>query len=101
MESMTVEIFFILSMILFGIGLFGFLVRTSLIMMFISAEIMLMAVNINLAALSIHYADAYWQVIIAFTIAISACEAAIGLILFINIFRLKGSASSSLLNTLR
>lgn len=73
----------LLSAILFGIGLAGFLTRRSLVLMLISVEIMLNAVNVSLTAFSAHLADLRGQVIAAFVIAVAAAEAAIGLGLLI------------------
>ncbi len=101
MLALSVELYFIFSLIIFSIGLFGFMFRRSLIMMFISAEIMLMAVNVNFVALSLRYYDAYWQVVAALTIAVAAAEAAIGLVLFIYIFKLRGVPTSDALDSLR
>lgn len=98
---MSVELYFIFALILFSIGLFGFMFRRELIMMFISAEIMLMAVNVSFVALSLRYYDAYWQVMAALTIAIAAAEAAVGLILFVYMFKLRGVASSDALSILK
>lgn len=101
MPSLSVELYFAFTLVLFAIGLFGFMFRRSLIMMFISAEIMLMAINVSFVALSLRYYDSYWQVVAALTIAVAASEAAIGLILFIYIFKLRGASSSEHLNILR
>jgi NADH-quinone oxidoreductase subunit K len=68
-----------LSAILFGIGLVGFLGRRNIILMLVSVEIMLNAVNVSLAAFSHHLQDSRGQVIALFVIAVAAAEAAVGL----------------------
>ena len=68
-----------LSAMLFAIGLFGFLSRRNIILMLVSVEIMLNAVNVSLAAFSHHLSDARGQVMALFVIAVAAGEAAIGL----------------------
>ena len=68
-----------LSAVLFGIGLFGFLSRRNIILMLISVEIMLNAVNVSLAAFSQHLSEVRGQVMALFVIAVAAAEAAIGL----------------------
>jgi NADH-quinone oxidoreductase subunit K len=68
-----------LSAVLFGIGLFGFLSRRNIILMLVSVEIMLNAVNVSLAAFSQHLSEARGQVMALFVIAVAAAEAAIGL----------------------
>ena len=68
-----------LSAVLFGIGLVGFLGRRNIILMLISVEIMLNAVNVSLAAFSQNLQDSRGQVIALFVIAVAAAEAAVGL----------------------
>jgi NADH-quinone oxidoreductase subunit K len=76
-----------LSAVLFAIGLVGFLGRRNLIMMLVSLEIMLNAVNINFAAVGAHLYEERGQIIALFTIAVAAAEAAIGLGLVIALSR--------------
>jgi len=68
-----------LSAALFAIGLFGFLARRNIILMLVSVEIMLNAVNVSLAGFSYHLSDARGQVMALLVIAVAAAEAAIGL----------------------
>ncbi|HEY7700273.1 MAG TPA: NADH-quinone oxidoreductase subunit NuoK [Vicinamibacteria bacterium] len=68
-----------LSAVLFAIGLFGFLARRNIILMLVSVEIMLNAVNLSLAAFSHHLGEARGQVMALLVIAVAAGEAAIGL----------------------
>ncbi len=68
-----------LSAVLFAIGLVGFLTRRNIILMLVSVEIMLNAVNVSLLAFSHHLSDARGQVMALFVIAVAAGEAAIGL----------------------
>src|SRR2546422_4363406 len=68
-----------LSAVLFGIGLFGFLGRRNIILMLVSVEIMLNAVNVSLAAFSYQLHDMRGQIIALFVIAVAAAEAAVGL----------------------
>ena len=76
-----------LSAVLFGIGLIGFLVRRNIILMLVSVEIMLNAVNVSLAAFSHHHQDPRGQVLALFVIAVAAAEAAVGLGLVIALSR--------------
>ena len=64
---------------LFCIGFCGFLVRRNLIMMLLSAELMLNAVNLNLVAMSRYLGNLNGQAFTFFTITVAAAEAAIGL----------------------
>jgi len=78
-----------LSSVLFGIGLVGFLARHTVIMMLISLEIMLNAVNLSLVAFSHYLQDMRGQVFVVFVISVAAAEVAIGLALIIALFRNK------------
>jgi NADH-quinone oxidoreductase subunit K len=78
-----------LSAILFAIGLFGFLSRRNIILMLVSVEIMLNAVNVSFAAFSQHLSDARGQAMALFVIAVAAGEAAIGLGLVLALSRNK------------
>jgi NADH:ubiquinone oxidoreductase subunit K len=81
-----------LSMVIFSIGVFGFLSRKNVIIIFMSIELMLNAVNINLIALSHYLQDMRGQILALFVIAVAAAEAAIGLAIVIALFRNKATA---------
>jgi NADH-quinone oxidoreductase subunit K len=78
-----------LSAILFGIGAFGFLARRNVILMLVSIEIMLNAVNLSLVGFSRHLDDPRGQILTLFVIAVAAAEAAVGLGLVIALSRNK------------
>ncbi len=80
-----------LSMVVFTIGVFGFLSRRNIIIMFMSIELMLNAVNINLISLSHYLQDLRGQILAFFVIAVAAAEAAIGLAIVIALFRNKAT----------
>ena len=82
-----VDVIFGLSAILFGIGAFGFLARRNIILMILSTEVMLNAVNLSLAGFSRHLDDSRGQVLALFVIAVAAAEAAVGLGLVIALNR--------------
>ena len=77
----------LLSAVLFGIGLIGFLGRRNIILMLVSVEIMLNAVNVSLAAFSQQLQDSRGQVLALFVITVAAAEAAVGLGLVIALYR--------------
>lgn len=79
--------FLALSAILFSIGLIGFLGRRNLIMMLVSLEIMLNAVNVNFAAFGYYLNEERGQILGLFVIAVAAAEVAIGLGLVIALSR--------------
>jgi NADH-quinone oxidoreductase subunit K len=91
----------ILAAILFTIGIYGFLVRRNIIIMFLSLELMLNAVNLNLVAMS-HYLDSLaGHTFVLFIITVAAAEAAIGLGLVIVLFRNRKSIYVDSINTLK
>ncbi|MBI4229504.1 MAG: NADH-quinone oxidoreductase subunit NuoK [Planctomycetes bacterium] len=90
-----------LSAILFGIGLFGFLARRNLLLMFVSVEIMLNAVNLSLVGFSRHLGDPRGQGLALFVIAVAAAEAGIGLGLLLVLNRNAPGAGVADLNRLK
>ncbi len=79
--------YIILSAVIFSIGVFGFLARRNLIIMFISIELMLNSVNISLAAFSHYLQVMRGQILVFFVITVAAAEAAIGLAILIAYYR--------------
>jgi NADH-quinone oxidoreductase subunit K len=82
-----------LSAVLFGIGLIGFLGRRNIILMLVSVEIMLNAVNVSLAAFSDRLHDSRGQILALFVITVAAAEVAVGLGLVLALSRNKPGAS--------
>jgi len=77
---------------LFVIGIFGiFLNRKNVIVILMSIELMLLAVNINLVAFSAHLGDLVGQVFTLFVLTVAAAEAAIGLAILVVFFRNRGT----------
>ncbi|MCS7198904.1 MAG: NADH-quinone oxidoreductase subunit NuoK [Caldimicrobium sp.] len=79
--------YLVLGLTLFGIGLIGFITRRNIIMMLISIEIMLNAVNIKLVALSYYILDLRGQVMALFIMGSAGGAVAVGLIILIMIYR--------------
>lgn len=90
-----------LSAVVFSVGLIGFLIRRNIIIMFISVELMLNAVNISLVAFSHYLQSMRGQVLVFFIITVAAAEAAIGLALLIAFFRNKTTVSVDEINLLK
>jgi NADH-quinone oxidoreductase subunit K len=90
-----------LSAVLFAIGLVGFLGRRNIILMLVSIEIMLNAVNVSFAAFSSHLQDPRGQIVALFVIAVAAAEAAIGLGLVLALSRNRPGVSVADLTELR
>jgi len=84
--------FLILSAILFTTGVFGiFLNRKNVIVILMSIELMLLAVNLNLVAFSGHMSDLTGQIFAMLVLTVAAAEAAIGLAILVIFFRNRGS----------
>ncbi|MEX0642852.1 MAG: NADH-quinone oxidoreductase subunit NuoK [Pirellulales bacterium] len=72
---------------LFVLGIVGFLTRRNLIVMFLSVELMLQAVALNLIAFGNAYRNYHGQSFTIFVLTVAACEAAIALVLFLAIYQ--------------
>ncbi len=81
------EHYLILSAILFSIGVAGVLLRRNLIVLLMSIELMLNAVNISFVAFSKYNSNIEGQVMVFFVMTIAAAEAAVGLALAVSIFK--------------
>lgn len=79
--------YIILSAVMFSIGVFGFLSRRNLVIMFICLELMLNAVNLSLVAFSHYLQSINGQILVFFVITVAAAEAAIGLAIIIAYFK--------------
>jgi NADH-quinone oxidoreductase subunit K len=77
----------ILSAIIFFIGVIGVVARRSIIVILLSLELMLNAVNINFVAFSHYLESITGQVFVFFTLTVAAAEVAVGLALLIAIYR--------------
>lgn len=89
----TLNWYLSLSAVLFSIGVLGVLVKRNAIVLLMSVELMLNAVNLSLVAISQARGDATGQVLVFFVMAVAASEAAIGLALVIALFRRKETVS--------
>lgn len=90
-----------LSAILFVIGVLGVLFRRNVIIVLMSVELMLNAVNLTLVALSQSMGDVAGQVLVFFVMSVAAAEAAVGLAIVIAIFRSKVTIDLSQINLFR
>ncbi len=101
LEQIGIENYIYLSVLLFCIGVFGVLYRRNAIIMFMSIEIMLNAVNLLLVAFSTYHQDAQGQVFVFFSMAVAAAEVAVGLSILVSIFRNTGSIDIDNLKNLK
>jgi NADH-quinone oxidoreductase subunit K len=80
--------------LLFVIGVFGIFVnRKNIIVILMSIEMILLAVNINFAAFSAYLHDISGQVFAMFVLTVAAAEAAVGLAILVTFFRNRGDIS--------
>ena len=88
---MTVPLnaFLAVGTILFVIGLAGVLLKRNALSMFLSIELMMNAVNLLFLAFARMRGDASGQMVVFFVIAVAAAEAAVGLAIFVALFRAK------------
>ncbi len=87
---------------LFTIGVFGiFINRKNVIIILMSIELILLAVNINLVAFSTHLNDITGQVFALLVLTVAAAEAAIGLAILVTYFRNRGTIAVEDINTMK
>jgi NADH-quinone oxidoreductase subunit K len=87
------EAYLMLSGTLFTVGLVGVIVRRNMITVLMCVELMLNAVNINLIAFSYRLAHLEGQVFTVFVITVAAGEAAVGLAIIIQLYRLRSTVN--------
>ena len=91
-----------LAAIIFAIGVVGiFLNRKNIIIILMSIELILLAVNINLVSFSVYLQNLVGQVFTMFVLTVAAAEAAIGLAILVVFFRNQGSIAVEKINKLK
>lgn len=92
---MIINQFLVLGALLFSMGIYGVLVRRNAVLVLLSVELMLTAVNINLVAFGSYIQDSLvsGQVFALFVITVAAAEVGIGLAIVVLIFRNRSSAN--------
>jgi|TARA_B100001079_G_scaffold236803_1_gene219464 NADH-quinone oxidoreductase subunit K len=102
MLTITLGHYLTVAAILFSLGIFGiFLNRKNAIVILMSVELMLLAVNLNLVAFSNFLNDLTGQVFAMFVLTVAAAEAAIGLAIMIVFFRNRGSIEVEDVNVMK
>ena len=97
-----IEHYITVAAVLFVIGIFGiFLNRKNVIVILMSIELMLLAVNLNLVAFSTHSGDLAGQVFTLFVLTVAAAEAAIGLAILVVFFRNRGTIDVEDVNVMK
>ncbi|HJQ91730.1 MAG TPA: NADH-quinone oxidoreductase subunit NuoK [Acidimicrobiia bacterium] len=100
---MLLNQFLILAAAMFSLGIYGLLVRRNIVLILLSVELMLAAVNINLIAFEavLRTSEAIGQVFAVFVITVAAAEVGIGLAIVLMIFRNRKSANVDELDLMR
>jgi len=94
--------YLVVAAILFSLGIFGiFMNRKNIIVILMSVELMLLAVNINLVAFSVELGDLVGQIFAIFVLTVAAAEAAIGLAILVVFFRNRGTIAVEDVNTMK
>jgi len=93
--------YLLLSAVLFGLGVAGFLIRRNVITVFMSIELMLNAVNLAFVAFSRHLGNLDGQLFVFFVIVVAAAEAAVGLAIIIALYRTRESLSVDDLDSMK
>ena len=96
--EITLNWYLALSAILFAIGVLGVLLRRNAIVILMSVELMLNAVNLTLVAFSQTMGDVSGQILVFFVMSVAAAEAAVGLAIVIAIFRQRVSVDITEVN---
>jgi NADH-quinone oxidoreductase subunit K len=100
--AIGLEHYLVVAAILFSLGIFGiFLNRKNVIVILMSIELMLLAVNINLVAFSTSLGDLVGQVFAMFVLTVAAAEAAIGLAILVVYFRNRGTIAVEDINLMK
>ncbi len=101
MSPVSLENYLVVGAALFALGLIGFLTRRNLIILFLSAEMMLQGVAVNLVAFAHKHGNLGGQALVLFIITVAACEAALALALILMLYRRRKSLDVSLWQDLR
>ncbi|GBE16071.1 MAG TPA: NADH-quinone oxidoreductase subunit NuoK [Proteobacteria bacterium] len=97
----TLTHYLVLGAILFVIGLLGVLLRRNIIIILLSIELMLNAVNINLIAFSHYIHNMAGQVFVFFVMTVAAAEAAVGLAILVALFRNRETVNVDEINLMK
>lgn len=94
--------FLLISVSLFIIGILGiFLLKKNLIIILMSIELMLLAINFNFVVFSMYLDDVIGQIFALFVLTVAAAESSIGLAILVIYYRLKGVISINFINYIK
>ena len=95
------EYYLVLSAVLFTIGVVGVLIRRNVLIIFMSVEMMLNAVNLSFVALAQHFMDLNGQIFVLMVMVVAAAEVAVGLAIVMTIVRRKDTTNIEDVNLLK
>ena len=102
MLEIGISHYLVVAAIIFSLGIFGiFMNRKNVIVILMSVELMLLAVNINLVSFSVELGDLVGQIFAMFVLTVAAAEAAIGLAILVVFFRNRGTIAVEDINSMR
>ncbi|MEN9348550.1 MAG: NADH-quinone oxidoreductase subunit NuoK [Flavobacteriales bacterium] len=101
LPNITVDHYLYLSVILFSLGVFGVIYRRNAILMFMSLELMLNAVNLALVAFSKQWGDTDGQIFVFFIMVVAAAEVAVGLAILMMLYRNMHTTDTDVLNKMK
>jgi len=95
MHQLTLGHYLVVSALMFGIGLVGFVTRRNLIVMFLCTELMFQGAGIALVALSRYWLNHTGEAFVIFVLTVAAAEAALALALVVLLFRRRETLDAS------
>ncbi len=99
--TIPISYYLVLSGVLFAIGTLGVLARRNALIVFMSIELMLNAVNLAFVSFARLWADMAGQVMVFFVLVVAAAEVVVGLAIIVNIFRTKETVDLDDIDLLR
>lgn len=97
----TLQHYLVLSAALFTLGVVGVMFRRNLIVILMSLELMLNAVNLTFIALARYLESVEGQIMVLFVMVVAAAEVAVGLAIVVTVFRQRGSINVDEFNLMR
>ena len=101
MTGVPLSWYLILSVVLFGLGIAGFLLRRNIITVFMSNELMLNAVNLSFVTFSYQLKQVNGHIFTFFVMVVAAAEAAVGLAIILAVFRNRGTLQIDEINSMK
>ena len=84
-----IEFFLMFAAIVFIVGIYGIMTRNNAIVVLMCIEMVLNAANINLVTFAAFNGEIIGQIFVLFTVAVAACEVAVGIAIMLNVYKVK------------